>query len=279
MTTTSPAGRGTWTRRAFWVLADGWTVAGRDLRHWIRQPGPVIIGWVFPVMILLMFAGLFGGAIDMPGGADPATYLDFVLPGMLALAMLFGLETTMIAVNSDAGKGVTDRFRSLPMSGSAVVLGRCVADMLHTVVGLAVLVGAGLALGWRWHNDLGSAGAAFGLLLLLRFAVLWIGVYIGLLARSPEALSPVQILIWPLGFLSNVFVRPESMPGWLGALATWNPLSATAAAARELFGNPGWGGDTWPAQHAVLMAVLWPLVIIAVFLPLSVRAYGALGDR
>lgn len=265
--------------RLAWALTDGWTVAKRDLQHWVRQPATVIIGWVFPVMILLMFAGLFGGAIDMPGGADTSTYIDFVLPGMFALSMLFGLESTMTAVTADAGKGVTDRFRSMPMSPSAVVLGRCLADLLNTVVGLAVLIVTGLLLGWRWHNGAASALAAVGLLLLLRFALLWVGIFLGLLAKSPESLMPVQILIWPVGFLSNVFVQPASMPSWLTFLADWNPLSSTAAAARSLFGNPGWADDSWLAQQSVLMAVLWPLLLVCIFLPLSVRAYARLGER
>jgi ABC-type multidrug transport system permease subunit len=109
--------------------------------------------------------------------------------------------------------------------------------------------------------------------LLLRFALLWLGIYLGLVARGPEALVAVQILVWPLGFLSNAFVDPSTMPGWLGAIALWNPLSATAVAARELFGNSGWGGQGWAVEHAVLLAVLWPLALAAVFAPLAVRRY------
>ncbi|HZM74615.1 MAG TPA: ABC transporter permease [Candidatus Limnocylindrales bacterium] len=150
--------------------------------------------------------------------------------------------------------------------------------MLNSVAGLAVLVAAGLAMGWRWHNGFAQAAAAIGLLLLLRFALLWVGVYLGLLLKRPEAVMALQILVWPIGFLSNVFVSPETMPAWLGALAQWNPLSATVSAARELFGNPGWGGDSWIAQHSILMAIVWPVLLIAVFFPLSVRRYQKLSD-
>ena len=109
------------------------------------------------------------------------------------------------------------------------------------MLGLAVLVGCGLVVGWRWHGSGGDALLAVGLLLLLRFAVVWVGVYLGLLAKNPEAVTAVQVLVWPLGFLSNVFVATATMPGWLGTIAQWNPLSATISATRELFGNPRGG--------------------------------------
>ncbi|MFG3688555.1 ABC transporter permease [Micromonospora sp. NPDC047740] len=120
--------------------------------------------------------------------------------------------------------------------------------------------------------------AAVALLLLLRFAMIWVGVYLALLLRRPEAVAALQILVWPLGFASNAFVAPATMPGWLAAIAAWNPLSATVAACRDLFGNPGWGADTWPAEHAGVLAVAWPLLLIAVFLPLSARRWQRL-DR
>jgi ABC-type multidrug transport system permease subunit len=199
------------------------------------------------------------------------------MPGMFAMTMAFGLEATLVAVTTDAARGVTDRFRSMPMSASAVVLGRSVADMLQSVVGLTVVVACGLLVGWQWRNGIGEALLAVGLLLLLRFALLWVGIYLGLLFQSPNAVVAAQILVWPVLFLSNVFVAPETMPSWLGAIAEWNPLSATAAATRELFGNPGWGGGSWAAQNALLMALVWTLVILAIFFPLSVRRYQQLG--
>ncbi|MFC3980582.1 ABC transporter permease [Streptosporangium jomthongense] len=253
-----------------WAFADTWTITRRDLNHWALRPGTVAIGWIFPVMIALMFGGLFGGAIEVPGGGG---YFDFLMPGMFAMTVFFGLENTMMAVTTDAAKGVTDRFRSMPMSSLAVVAGRCVADMLNSVVGLAVMVGAGLALGWRWHEGPGPALAAFGLLLLLRFALLWVGILAGLAAGGPESVTAVQILVWPVGFLSNVFVDPATMPFWLGAIAEWNPLSVTAAAVRDLFGTPGFEAGSWITLNAIPMAVAWPLLLVAVFLPLSVRKY------
>jgi ABC-2 type transport system permease protein len=256
-----------------WAVADGWQITRRDLLHWARQPTPVIVGLLFPVLLMLMFGYLFGGAMAVPGGAD---YKEFLLPGMFGMTMAFGLEATMIAVSTDVQRGVTDRFRSMPMARSAVVVGRCGADLLNSSATLAVLLACGLLVGWQPHRGPAATLAAIGLLLLLRFALLWLGVYLGLVVRDPEAVAAVQILIWPVGFLANTFVAPGTMPGWLGTIAEWNPLSSTVAATRELFGNPGWSGDSWVAQHATLMAVLWPLVLFAIFFPLSVRTYRRL---
>jgi len=259
------------------ALGDAWTITRRQFWYWRAQPGVLLVGLLFPVLVTLMFGALFGGAIAGPDTDYSGNYYAYLMPGIFTMAMLFGLESTMTAVNVDAAKGVTDRFRSLPISPAAVVLGRCIADMINSVIGLAVLVGAGLLLGWSPQNGLGAALAAFGLLLLLRFALLWVGIVIGLLASGPEAVGAVQILVWPISMLSNLFVDPATMPGWLGAIAAWNPLSATASATRELFGNPGWSDGSWLSEHAVLLAVVWPVLITVVFLPLAVRSYRRLG--
>ena len=269
MTTLIPVPGG----RLRWAVADGWIMTRRDLLHWVREPTPVIVGLLFPVLLVLMFGYLFGGAMAVPGGGD---YKEFLLPGMFGMTMAFGLEATMIAVSTDAQRGVTDRFRSMPMSPSAVVVGRCGADLLNSAAALVVMVGCGLLVGWQAHGSVQATLAAIGPLVWLRFALLWLGIYLGLVVRNPEAVAAVQILIWPVGFLANTFVAPGTMPGWLGTIAEWNPLSSTVAGARELFGNPGWGGDTWIAQHATLMALVWPLVIVAIFFPLSVRRYQRL---
>jgi ABC-2 type transport system permease protein len=255
------------------AIADGWVLTQRALMHWARQPAQVIVGLLFSVMVMLMFAYLFGGQVQVPGGGD---YTDFLVPGMLAVTMLFGVESTVLSVVTDAARGVTERFRSMPIAPSAVVTGRAAADMLQSILVLAGMLVAGLAIGWSWHHGAGDALAAVGLLLLLRFAFVWVGIYLGLVLKTPEAAVAVQIVVWPVGFLSSAFAAPETMPGWLGAIAAWNPVSATAAAARELFGNPGWGGESWIAQHAVLMAVVWPLVLTAIFVPLAVARYRGL---
>jgi ABC-2 type transport system permease protein len=274
MTIMTPAAPRTPLDRLRWAVIDAWTITGRDLAHWVRQPTPVVVGLLFPVLTLVMFGYLFGGAMSVPGGGD---YREFLVPGLFALTMVFGVEATMVAVTTDAARGVTDRFRSMPMAPSAVVVGRSTADMLNSMLGLAVLIACGLVVGWRWRGSAGEALLAVGLLLLLRFALVWVGIYLGLLARSPEAVTAVQILVWPLGFLSSAFVATATMPGWLGTIAEWNPLSATVSATRDLFGNPGVGVDaSWIAQHRLLMAIVWPLAIIAAFLPLSVRRYQRL---
>lgn len=234
------------------------------------QPGPVIFGWFFPVLMMLMFGALLGGAMEMPTGDS---YYELLVPGIFALAMLFGLEGTMTAVTTDVAKGVTDRFRSLPMSSVAVVLGRSIADMLDSLVTLVVLIAAGLALGWRWHGGFAAALAAIGLLLLLRFALLWVGIFIGLTVKNAQSITAVQVLVWPVGFLSSAFVATSTMPSWLGTIAQWNPLSSTATAARDLFGNPGATADSWIGTHAITAAIAWPLLLTAIFIPLSMFRY------
>lgn len=138
------------------------------------------------------------------------------------------------------------------------------------------MIACGLLVGWQWRGGAGATLAAVGLLLLLRFSLLWVGIYLGLAFRNPGTIMMVQILVWPLGFLSNAFVAPGTVPGWLGVIAEWNPLSATVSATRQLFGNPGGASDSWIAQNALLMAVVWPLVLFLIFFPLSVGAYRRL---
>ncbi|MFJ3667562.1 ABC transporter permease [Streptomyces sp. NPDC090106] len=250
-----------------YAVTDCWTMTRRELAHWARQPVQLIVGLVFPVMLLLMFGYLVGGGRGITG-----EYLDYLVPGMLALTMAFGLEGTMLNVTRDLDKGVIDRFRSMPMANGAVLVGRSAADMLQSAVGLAVLVGVGYALGWRTHGSAGAFLGAMGLLLLFRFAMLWIGIELALVAGRPELVQAVQILVWPVGFLSNAFATPDSMPGWLGTVVDWNPMSQTATAVRHLLGGPGGEpGHTWAA-------LAWPLALLAVFFPLAVRRFGAL-DR
>ncbi|MFI9728549.1 ABC transporter permease [Streptomyces sp. NPDC052092] len=237
----------------------------RELARWGRQPVAVVVNLVFPVMLLLMFGYLVGGGRGVSGD-----YLDFLVPGMLALTMAFGLEGTMIAVTQDMNKGVLDRFRSMPMADGAVLVGRSAADMLQSALGLVVLFGVAAALGWRAHGGPAAFLGAVGLLLLFRFAMLWIGIHLALVAGRPEMVQAVQILVWPVGFLSNAFATPGSMPGWLATVVGWNPLSRTATAVRDLFGGPG--GE--PGH--VGAAIAWPLALLAVFFPLAVRRFARL---
>lgn len=256
--------------RLRWAVADTWTMTRRTIQHWRNRPGVVVFGWLFPVLMLAMFVGLLGGALGL---STDGPYVDFVMPGILAMTMFFGLDGTMTAVSTDAAKGVTDRFRSLPMSGLAVVAGRCLADLLDSVVGLAVVAAAGLAFGWRPEATAAQVLAAVAVLLMLRFAMLWVGIYVGLKVRGAEAVSAVQVLVWPLLFLSSVFIDTSTMPRWLGVAAEANPLSATATAVRELTGGPGWEAGGWFVDNATVLAVAYPVLIVMIFAPLSVSAY------
>jgi ABC-type multidrug transport system permease subunit len=256
--------------RLHWTLADSATLARRYLAHLRHQPAELAGAIGFPILLVLMFVFLLGGMMVVPGGGD---YRQALLPGLFTMTMLFGLSATMIAVVTDAQRGITDRFRSMPMSASAVLVGRAAADMVTSTIALAVLLLVGLAVGWRATGGPGAVLVAVGLLLLLRFAMLWVGIYLGLIVRGPGAVTAVQTLEFPVGFLSGLFIAPSTMPVVVSTVAEWNPLSSTAAATRLLFGNPGWDGESWVAQHPLLMAVVWPLVIVAVFAPLSVRRY------
>ncbi|HXV94182.1 MAG TPA: ABC transporter permease [Pseudonocardia sp.] len=247
------------------VLAEGLSKRYRG-----RGGGPALDG----VDLAVPEGGVHG--LLGPNGAGKTTLVRILTTLLHAdggRAAVAGLSATMVAVVTDTRRGVTDRFRAMPMAPSAVVAGRAVADLVVSALALAVLVLAGLAVGWRVIGGFGDALAAVALLLLLRFALLWVGIWLGLVVGDTGAVTAVQTLEFPIAFLSGVLVAPSTMPGWLGILAEWNPLSSTAAATRELFGNAGWGGESWIAQNALLMAVVWPMLITAVFAPLAVARY------
>jgi ABC-type polysaccharide/polyol phosphate export permease len=256
-----------------WAVIDAATLTRRGLTQWRRNPTQVIAGVAFVVMLVLLYALLFGGAMTVPGGGS---YIDFLMPGMFVMTMAFGTGETMANVSADADRGITDRFRSMPIAASAVLVGRCLTDMLYSVVTLAAMVGVGLALGWRWTAEPHSVAAAFGLLLLLRFAVLWIGTFLGLLVRGPAAVNAVSTLLFPLTMVTSAFAPTESMPSWLGTLAEWNPLTATVYAARQLFGNPGGSNGSFVADNAITLALAWPILLVVVFAPLAASRYRGL---
>ncbi|MFI7072861.1 ABC transporter efflux protein, DrrB family [Micromonospora sediminicola] len=257
------------------ALVDGWVMAGRNLRHVVRSPEEIVLYFTLPIMFVLVFGYVFGSGMAVPGDGS---YREFLLPGVFVMTMLYGLGATASAIAVDAGRGVVDRFRSLPMARSAPLSGRAGADLVRACLEMATLVVCGLLVGWRWREGLLAALGAVALILLLRAALTWVGILLGLLVPNPDTVGVVVFpLAFPLTALSNVFVAPELMPDWLGAVAAWNPLSATVAAVRDLFGNPGVGADSWPARHALLLAIAWPLALIAVAAPAAVRRYQRLG--
>ncbi|MGC9541781.1 ABC transporter permease [Streptomyces sp. UG1] len=267
---TVPAERG----RLYWTLADVWNIVRRGLTHYQRQP--INIAWQlgFPILSVLLYGYVFGSAMKPPGGGD---YTPFLMPGMFVMTMAFGFINTATLVVYDSTKGVIDRFRSMPMASSAVVAGRGITDLLAACAELAIMMLTAFAMGWRPDGGLGFLGA-FGLLLWLRFALIWIGVWLGLLVPNPEAAGGLFAVAFPITMISSIFVAPVQMPDWLGWVAAWNPISSTAAATRELFGVPAGvvAGDSWVEQHALLMAGVWPVILTAIFLPLAVRRFQKL---
>ncbi|GAA2196074.1 ABC transporter permease [Micromonospora lupini] len=256
------------------ALADGWTMTRRNMIHVIRAPEELILYFSLPIMFVLVFGYVFGSGMQVSGGGN---YREFLLPGVFVMTMLYGLGATATGVALDLSRGVVDRFRSMPMARSALMTGRGAADLLRALLEMSTLLVCGLLVGWQWRQGVGRALLAVGLLLLLRIAITWVGIYLALLVRNPDT---VGMIVFPVAFpftaISNVFVSPELMPSVIGAISQWNPLSATVAAIRELFGNPGLGGDSWPAEHAMLLAVVWPVLLIATFAPLAVRRYQRL---
>lgn len=256
------------------ALADGWVMTTRYLQHVVRSPEQIVLYFSLPIMFVLVFGYVFGSGMAVSGDG----YREFLLPGVFVMTQLYGLGATATAVATDIGQGVVDRFRSMPTARSALMLGRSAADLMRALLEMSALVVCGLLVGWQWHRGVGNALLGLGLILLLRAAFTWVGIFLGTVVPNPDTVSVIVFpLAFPLTALSNVFVAPDLMPGWVGAVAQWNPISATVAAARDLFGNPGHAGGSWPADHATALAVAWPVLLIAAFAPLAVRRYRRLG--
>jgi ABC transporter DrrB family efflux protein len=258
-------------------VRDSLVVAKRNLIRMARIPEMVIFGLIQPIMFVVLFSFVFGGAIPVPGesSGDAVTYRNFLMAGIFAQTVTFATAGAGAGIADDMHKGLIDRFRSLPMARGAVLTGRTLADLVQTALTLVVLSVVAVIVGWRIHNGVFKALAAFGLLLLLGYAFSWIGALIGLSVRTPEAATSGGLIwLFPLTFVSNAFVPSSGMPAFLRHIAEWNPFSATVQAARQLFGNPeGLVSDAWPMQHPVLASLLWSLLIIAVFRALAVRKY------
>ncbi len=256
--------------RLGWVLRDSWTVARRHLTHIRYMPEKLADVTVQPLIFVFMFAYIFGSAIVVPGGH----YRDFLMPGIFVQSMAFAAMSIMVGIVNDMQTGVMDRLRSLPMSRAAVLIGHTGASLIEGLLGLAVMTGAGLVVGWRPQLDLLQTLGGFGLLLLFAFAMNWIGAFVGLLLRSVEAAQGFgMIVMFPLTFVANTFVPTQGMPAWLRTIANWNPTSAVVSATRQLFGNAlpvAAPGSVWPLAHPVPAALLWCGLLIATFLPLAV---------
>ncbi|MET9255223.1 ABC transporter permease [Streptomyces sp. NPDC003717] len=254
------------------TVRDGLLIAERNLLNLRRTPGAVIAALVQPLMFVLLLAYVFGGSL---GGAE---YRSFLMGGIFAQAVTFNASFTAIGLAADMDKGMVDRFRALPMPRGSVILGRTLSDLTMSAVTLTVTSLCGLLVGWRVEGSALDAVAAYGLVLLFAFAMSWVGATIGLMARSVEvAQSAGLIWLFPVTFVSGAFVSVTSMPEPLRTIAEWNPVSATATAARSLFGNQAPPAvlppDSWPVQHATAYALVSACVITALFMPLAVARY------
>src|ERR1700761_7268396 len=230
-------------------LTDVWVLTKRSIARIRREPETLSEVTIQPVMFVLMFAYVFGGAIGLPGGGS---YHEYLIGGMLGMGLAQTAPGTAVAVVSDMSTGLIDRFRSLPMSRAAVLTARTIADLLTQVIGAVVVSLVGVAIGWRITGGVGDAVEAFALALLFGYAFTWVGVFLGMLMTSAETAQQVGFIIFlPLTFLSSAFVTTQSMPGWLQPVAEWNPMSSLAAACRSLFGNPNPAAtiQSWPMQH------------------------------
>ncbi|MFE9170292.1 ABC transporter permease [Streptomyces kebangsaanensis] len=254
---------------------DGMAMVGRQLRRVRNNPGLAILTQVMPINMLLFFGYVFGSALAMPG----REYRSFLVPGLLAATAAGGIMTGMFQAAQDTHRGVTDRFRTMPVSRAAVPLGQAVADLVVTAVGTVPLLLTGLAVGWRIEGGAAGALGAVGLLLLFRFACTWIGILLGLLTRSEEAAGQLGAATFVLPLLSNAYIPAGGLTPWLRTVAEWNPISAVTTALRDLFGNaPVPGNAAWPVAHPVAGSLVWCAALIALCAPLAVRRY-ARGER
>jgi ABC-2 type transport system permease protein len=258
------------TARVRWALADGRTMVRRSLARLWAKPGVLAGELIFPAIMVVMFGYIFGSAIRVPGGH----YREYLMPGLFGMAAVTGVMATAAEVSRDSSRGVMDRFRSMPVARSAVAVGQTGSDIVTGVLGLAAMAVCGLAVGWRPHHGVADTLAAFGLLVLLRYAISWGGVALGMVCAE-ELVDRLLPLIFPVTMLSNSFVPTAGMPVWLCVVADWNPVSAVVAACRDLFGNPGVpvAHAALPLRHPVIATLAWTAVLLVVFVPFSVRRY------
>ncbi len=261
------------------ALQDGAVIARRNVIKIKRVPEILVFVLLSPIMFVLLFAYVFGSAIDVPGGS----YREFLIAGILAQTVIFGATFTGAGLAEDMQKGIIDRFRSLPMSRSAVLVGRTTSDIIYNVLSVAIMAGTGLLVGWRIRTSVTDAIVGFGLLLLIAYAFSWVMAFVGLLVPSVEVINNASFMvIFPLTFIANTFVPVDNLPAVLKTFAEWNPVSAVTQATRELFGNiPALTPEpeVWPLQNPVLYTLIWVVIILAIFVPLSIRQYKRAAKR
>jgi ABC-2 type transport system permease protein len=257
--------------RLSWVLTDGVTAAGRVLTKLRHDPTAIGLTLGAPVVMVLIFGYIFGSAIQVPGGAN---YREFLVPGLF-VTIAANILPAMIQMARDSGRGVVDRFRSMPISRTAVPFGQAAATSVYGLISFVLMAACGLAVGWRIERGAALAVAALGLLMAFQFAATWVGMWLGLVLGKEETAGQASILVFPVTMLSNIFVPTAGMPTWLRVIADWNPASALAAATRQLRGNPTTpAGGAWPLEHPVTASLLWTVALLAVFVPLCTRRYA-----
>ena len=249
------------------------TIFRRNLIHIKRMPEMLLDVTIQPVMFVLLFAFVFGGAISV---SAPAGYREWLLGGIMGQTIAFASFVVAIGLTADIDKGIVDRFRSLPINPAAILVGRSMSSITHSFIGIIVMSLTGLVVGWRIRGSVLEALAAYGLLLLWGFAMIWVGILVGSSLRSVEAVQGVMFTaIFPLTFLANTFAPTENMPTVLRTIAEWNPISALVQAVRVLWGNgPAAPPDAaWPLQNPIIATLIWTILITAVMAPLSLRAF------
>jgi ABC transporter DrrB family efflux protein len=256
------------------MIGDTWVIARRGLTHLRRQPEMLADATIQPIMFVLLFAFVFGGAISVPGGGS---YKEFLMGGIFAQTIVFGAFGVAIALAYDRTNGAIDRFHSLPIPRSAVLAGHAVASLIKSLLPIVLMSLAGFVVGWGIHSSAGEVIAGYALMIAFSFAIIWVGVFLGSVLATPEGVQGVAfIAIFPLTFVASTFVPTSTLPGVLRTVAEWNPVSSLANALRHLFGNPGGvppADGPWPLLHPVAYTVLWIAAILLVAAPLSVRAY------
>ncbi|GAB2829780.1 ABC transporter permease [Actinocorallia aurea] len=254
-------------------VVDGWTITKRNALKIRRSPDLLVGAISLPIVLVLLFAYVFGSAIDVPG----VSYKEYLLPGIFVQAVIISAQMTGYTLTLDLQKGIFDRFRSLPMAPSAVLIGQTVSDLLLNLAGLVVMAVMGLVVGWRVHTSPGEAVLGFGLLLLFAYAFSWLTATVALALRTPESFSSIANMVsLPLVFVSSAFIDSSNLPAPLRVVAEWNPVSTFTQASRELFGNTSTAAqtsDAWPMRHAVPASLLWIAVMLLVFVPLATRLY------